>query len=66
MKEEEGSGSEGSDGTDDSDEEEEHDLDGNVKGFIIHDEEMDDDETDGSDYVYFEAEEECNYVVFGH
>ena len=29
-------------------------------------EEMDDDETDGSDYVYFEAEEECNYVVFGH
>ena len=27
--------------------------------------EMHDDETDGSDYIYFEAEEECSFVVFG-
>jgi len=44
VKEEEKSGSEGSEGTDNSDEEDDHDLDGNVKGFIIDDEDMDDDE----------------------
>lgn len=27
--------------------------------------EVDDDETDGSDYIYFEAEEDCSFVVFG-
>ncbi|KAJ4382027.1 hypothetical protein N0V86_002353 [Didymella sp. IMI 355093] len=26
---------------------------------------MHDDETDGSDYIYFEAEEDCSFVVFG-
>ncbi|KAF1933001.1 uncharacterized protein M421DRAFT_25777, partial [Didymella exigua CBS 183.55] len=26
---------------------------------------MQDDETDGSDYIYFEAEEDCSFVVFG-
>jgi hypothetical protein len=42
---------------DDDDEEDDDDSDW---------EEMDDDETDGSDYIYFEAEEECSYVVFGN
>ncbi|KAJ4993102.1 hypothetical protein SVAN01_01454 [Stagonosporopsis vannaccii] len=27
--------------------------------------EIQDDETDGSDYIYFEAEEDCSFVVFG-
>lgn len=27
--------------------------------------EVQDDETDGSDYIYFEAEEDCSFVVFG-
>lgn len=38
---------------DDDDEDDESDWD------------MEDGETDGSDYIYFEAEEDCNFVVFG-
>jgi hypothetical protein len=41
------------DDEDDDDEDDESDWD------------MEDGETDGSDYIYFEAEEDCSFVVFG-
>lgn len=44
------------------DEEDDDEEDGDEDSdWEMHDE----DETDGSDYVYFEAEEDCSFVVFG-